>query len=63
MKKRICAVLLVLAAAAVYGANFSLSAGAGGIFGGFFTRYTLSADGTVDGDRIVINAAQEMNQL
>jgi opacity protein-like surface antigen len=63
MKKRICTIFLILTVAAAFGADFSLRAGAGGIFGGFFTRYTLSADGTVDGDRIKINAGQETNQL
>ena len=63
MKKEICAVLLILAASAVYGADFSLSAGAGGFVGGFFTRYSLSADGMVEGARLKIDATQTMNQF
>lgn len=64
MKRHICTVFLVLAgAAAVFGGEFSLSAGAGGIVGGFFTRYTLKADGTVEGARITIDATQEMDQF
>ena len=64
MKKRICLAILMLAgAAAVFGADFSLSAGAGGLAGGFFTRYMLKADGTVDGNRVKINAGQEMDQF
>jgi len=63
MKKQICAVLLVLAAAAAFGADFSLSAGAGGFLGGFFTRYSLNADGTVEGAQLKIDATQKMNQF
>ena len=63
MKRRICAIALVLAGAAAFGGEFSLSAGAGGLLGGFFTRYTLSADGTKDGDRIKIDAGQESDQF
>jgi hypothetical protein len=64
MKKRISLVILALAgAAAVFGADFSLSAGAGGLLGGVFTRYMLKADGMVDGNPVKIDAGQEMNQL
>ena len=64
MKKRIGSVVLMLAgAAAVFSADFSLSAGAGGLLGGFFTRYTLRADGTVDGNPVKITAGQEMDQF
>jgi hypothetical protein len=64
MKKRICAILLATAGTAtVFGGDFSLSAGVGGILGGIFTRYTLSADGTVDGERIQVNAISEMDQF
>jgi len=59
MKKLICACFLVLAAAAVYGTDFSIKSGVGGILGGSFTRYTLKANG----DTIKINAKQEMDQL
>ena len=63
MKKQICAFFFVLTAAAAFGADFSLSAGAGGILGGAFTRYTLSADGVKDDNHIKIDATQEMNQF
>jgi len=63
MKRQICAFFLVLSAAAAFGADFSLSAGAGGILGGAFTRYTLSADGEKDGNHIKIDATQKMNQF
>lgn len=64
MKRQICTVFLVLAAAAaVSGGDFSFSAGAGGILGGLFTRYTLSADGMVEDARIQIEASQKMNQF
>ena len=63
MKKHIGIIILALTAATAFGADFSFSAGAGGILNGIFTRYTLSADGVKDGNRIKINAGQEMNQL
>ena len=64
MKKRIGSVILMLAGAtAVFSVDFSLSAGAGGFLGGFFTRYTLKADGMVDGNPVKINAEQEMDQF
>jgi hypothetical protein len=63
MKKQICTVIMVLTTAAVFSADFSLSAGAGGLLGGVFTRYTLSADGTKNGDRIKIDTAQDISQF
>jgi opacity protein-like surface antigen len=64
MKRQICTIFLILVATATaFSADFHLSAGAGGIFGGFFTRYTLSADGVIDGNRIQVNAGQKLNQL
>jgi len=64
MKKLICSMLLIITGiTAVNAGEFDLSAGAGGLLGGFFTRYTLAADGMVDGDRIKIDAIQKMNQL
>jgi opacity protein-like surface antigen len=64
MKRHICTVFLVLAgAAAVFGGEFSLSAGAGGIVGGFFTRYTLKADGMIANIPMKIDATQEMDQF
>ena len=62
MKKYICVILMAAAGTAVFGGDFSLSAGAGGIAGGFFSRYTLAADGTVDGARIQVDSAQAINQ-
>ncbi|MDR0290705.1 MAG: hypothetical protein LBI06_07205 [Treponema sp.] len=64
MRQRICAIFLILAGtAAAFGAELSFSAGAGGSLGGFFSRYTLSADGMVDGNQIKVDAGQEHNQL
>jgi hypothetical protein len=64
MKRRICTVFLVLAVTTVaFGADFHLSAGAGGIFGGYFTRYTLNADGMIEGNRLKVEAGQKQNQL
>ena len=44
-------------------ADFSFSAGAGGSVGGLFTRYTLTANGQIEGEPVSVNAAQEMNQF
>ena len=65
MKKQICTILLIFTGiVATYGQDFSLSAGVGGLLGGFFTRYTLSADGIdVNDNNIKIDANQDMNQL
>jgi len=56
-------VLIILGTSYIYAADLSPSAGAGGIIGGFFTRYTLAADGKVNNDRIKIDANQEANQF
>jgi len=51
-------------AAAAFGGEFSFSAGAGGLIGGFFTRYTLAApDGMKEGNPIKAEAVQDMDQL
>lgn len=64
MKKHIGTIVLVfMMTAAASAGEFSLSAGAGGIAGGFFTRYTLTAEGIVQGEPIRIDAGQEMNQF
>jgi len=64
MKRQICTIILATAVAAtVFGGDFSLSAGVGGILGGIFTRYTLNADGNRDGARVQVNATQEMDQF
>jgi hypothetical protein len=47
----------------VFGADFSLSLGGGGLLGGFFTRYTLAATGTVAGTPVDILSKQEVNQF
>ena len=63
MKKSVCIISLILAGAAgVYGADFSLSAGGGAHAGGLFTRYTLTANGKIEGETVSVNAGQEMNQ-
>ena len=49
--------------AALAAADFSLSAGGGGYIGGLFTRYTLTAPGSIDGDPVNVNATQGMNQF
>jgi len=65
MKKRVCAAVLFLTGtAAAFAApawlpEFGLSAGAGGILGGHFTRYRLQADG----NNMAINANQNINQF
>jgi hypothetical protein len=43
--------------------DFSLSAGGGAYTGGLFSRYTLKADGSIDGEAVSVNADQEMNQF
>ena len=59
MKRFTCTVLLVFATITVYGADFSLSAGTGGLLGGLFTRYSLTADGSIGKGE----AIQETNQF
>ena len=59
MKRLICTFLLVFSGSLVFAKDFSISAGAGGILGGLFTRYNLSADGA-DGK---IDAAQKADQF
>jgi opacity protein-like surface antigen len=64
MKKYITLLTLFFAlTAALAAADFSLSAGGGGYIGGLFTRYTLTADGKIEGEPVGVNAAQEMNQF
>ena len=52
-------IFLFLAAPGVFAQNFSMSAGAGGLLGGLFTRYNLDASG----NSMTINAKQQMNQF
>ena len=47
----------------LWAVNFSMSAGAGGLIGGLFTRYNLKADGIKDGNPVKVDAGQDMNQL
>ncbi|MCL1836310.1 MAG: hypothetical protein FWG46_02050 [Treponema sp.] len=59
MKKLICTAILVLAGTSVFCNDFSLSAGAGGLLGGLFTRYTISASGSIGS----LNQSQEADQF
>ena len=43
--------------------DFSLSAGGGIYLGSLFSRYTLTADGSIKGEPVSVNAGQEMNQF
>ena len=64
MKKLIFTIFLFFTGLiAIFAGDFSLSAGVGGHIGGFFTRYTLSADGIVQDTRIKVDSTQEVNQL
>jgi len=64
MKTKIFTIFLLLAGTTVVlGRDFSLSTGAGGVVGGFFTRYSIAADGVVEGERLKIKATQKMNQF
>jgi len=44
-------------------ADFTVSAGGGLFVGGLFTRYTLTADGKIEGEPVSVSAGQEMNQF
>jgi len=44
-------------------ADFSFSAGAGGSLDGLFSRYTLKADGQIEGEPVNVNASQKMNMF
>jgi hypothetical protein len=48
---------------AAFGADFSMSAGGGGLLGGLFTRYTLTAGGSMNGSPVHIKSGQDINQL
>jgi hypothetical protein len=43
--------------------EFSLSAGGGGLMGGLFTRYTLKAEGLIEGNQVDLDSDQSMNQF
>jgi len=47
----------------LWAADFTLNAGVGGLIGGLFTRYNLKADGVIDGNRIKVDAGQDMDQF
>jgi hypothetical protein len=57
------AAFAVLPGFALFGVDFSLSPGGGGFMGGLFTRYTLSAQGTVAGTPVDVVSQQELNQF
>jgi opacity protein-like surface antigen len=57
------AVFAVLPGFALFGVDFALSAGGGGFLGGLFTRYALSARGTVAGMPVDVASKQELNQF
>jgi opacity protein-like surface antigen len=67
--KKICiaAIIAILSVPAAFGADFSLSAGGGGLLGGLFTRYTLTADGELDLGGVTapvdVVSIQEFDQL
>jgi opacity protein-like surface antigen len=62
-KKRFFAVLFtLLPLLAAFGSNFSLGAGAGGLAGGLFTRYSLEASGTLGGP-VDVKVNQEIDQF
>jgi opacity protein-like surface antigen len=64
MKRQFCTIFLIFSiTTAAFAVDFHLSAGAGGILGGFFTRYNLSADGMIEGNRVQIGAGQKINQF
>lgn len=44
-------------------ADFVFSAGGGVYVGGLFTRYTLTADGSIEGEPVSVKADQKMNQF
>jgi len=63
MKKALFFPVFIILSANLWALNLSMSAGAGGLMGGLFTRYNLKADGIKDGNEIKIDAGQEMNQF
>jgi hypothetical protein len=63
MRKTGICFFFVLAAAGVFGADFSLSAGGGGLLGYTFTRYTLEADGFVLGNHFDARVIQKLDQF
>ena len=64
MKRQIAAIIVGLTfPVSVFCVDFSLSAGVGGLFGSFFSRYTLTANGIIQGAENKIDSNQEVNQL
>jgi hypothetical protein len=43
--------------------GFNLNAGGGVLLGGVFTRYTLTGEGTLEGNPVDLDSAQNMNQF
>jgi hypothetical protein len=62
MKKLSIVILSAVLPVAVFGADFSLSAGGGAFLGGLFTRYTLTASGEL-GVPVEVLSTQEINQI
>jgi opacity protein-like surface antigen len=64
MKKLyMAAVFAVLPVLTSFGADFSLSSGGGVLFGGLFSRYSLTGSGNKLGSPVEVSVTQEMNQL
>jgi outer membrane protein W len=63
MKKYLTIILAAALTGILPADDFSLSVGAGAHIGGLFTRYTLSANGSIEGEAVNVNAAQTMNQF
>ncbi|MDR2733538.1 MAG: hypothetical protein LBC99_02700 [Spirochaetota bacterium] len=65
MKKRAIIFFLatLFAKSPVFASDISLSIGAGGSVGGFFTRYWIAAEGEKSGQPLKIDAKQNMDQF
>jgi hypothetical protein len=58
--------LLVFATVPIFisfGSDFSFNAGGGGYLGGFFTRYTLTGTGVINGNPVEISSKQTVDQF
>ena len=57
-------IMMIITASGAFAANFSLSAGAGGLLGYTFTRYNLTCEGNLPGgDRSSILSRQSMDRF
>jgi len=64
MKKHIALLTLTFSlTTALAAADFAITTGAGAHLGGLFTRYKLTASGSIEGQSVDVSAAQEMNQF